>query len=419
MEHLTKRHIGRILLDGRFLSQSDLDSALQEQKITDELLGQVLVRKRILNEEEINVLLLLQKHFGTIDDVVKVAAGERQLFGDLLVQSGHITENQLHRVIAEQQQTGEKLGEILLRLGLLNERQLQGFLLFQHNQETSNSTPLRLGELLVTTGHITREQLDDALNLQSSSGKKLGQVLVDEGHVRPILINYAVDLQKTLITSVLATIFSLGMIAASNAENLNNHNKNETQTIMHSALNEARDFSCLSTKEAELLRLVNEYREYHNLPPVANARSLNKVARLHAIDLVENRPAEGQDSRGLDCSLHSWSKNGSWTAGCYTQDHINANLMWDKPREISNFSYNGDGYENAYATSDSEVTPAKVLEAWKASPSHNAILLESGVWKGSNLLSLGVGIYKNHAVIWVGSQIDSLGAMQACSSVTS
>jgi hypothetical protein len=88
--------------------------------------------------------------------------------------------------------------------------------------------------------------------------------------------------------------------------------------------------------------------------------------------------------------------------------------MWNKPREITNLTYSGDGYENAYYTSEKEINPKKVLEAWKASPSHNAILLESGSWKGSNLLAFGVGINGNFAVIWFGSQTDPLGPMEAC-----
>jgi hypothetical protein len=167
-------------------------------------------------------------------------------------------------------------------------------------------------------------------------------------------------------------------------------------------------------KEEELYRLINEYRQSNGLPPVENSRSLNKVARIHAIDLFNNAPAEGKDGRGLDCSLHSWSKNGPWTPVCYTKDNAYAEAMWDKPREITKFVYSGDGYENAYSTNQKEVDPARVLEAWKASPSHNAILLESGIWRGSNLLALGVGIYKNFAVIWAGSMIDPLGAMQGC-----
>lgn len=189
-----------------------------------------------------------------------------------------------------------------------------------------------------------------------------------------------------------------------------------TQTTIKNAIDETGEFSCLSAKEAKLFLIVNEYRQLHGLPPIANARSLNKVARAHVIDLVENGPAEGTDSRGLLCSLHSWSNNGSWKPVCYTKDHAHAEAMWDKPREITRFTYTGDGYENAYATTDNEVTPEKVLEAWKGSPSHNDLLLETGIWKGSNLLALGIGIYKNHAVIWVGALVDPLGSLQACSS---
>ncbi len=186
------------------------------------------------------------------------------------------------------------------------------------------------------------------------------------------------------------------------------------QSTINNVLAEAVEFSCLSSKEAEMIRLVNDYRESYGLPPIPNSRSLNKVARIHAIDLIENFPAEGQDSRGFDCTLHSWSDKGTWKPVCYTKDHSFAEAMWDKPREITNFIYTGDGYENAYSTREIEIDPAKVLEAWKSSPSHNSILLETGVWKGSNLLAFGVGIHKNHALIWVGSQVDPLGPMLAC-----
>jgi hypothetical protein len=177
---------------------------------------------------------------------------------------------------------------------------------------------------------------------------------------------------------------------------------------------ETGSFSCLSAKEAQLFQLINEYRESHGLPPVANSRSLNKVARSHALDLHENRPYEGHDSRGAACNLHSWSDAGSWTPVCYTPDHRYAEKMWNKPREITNYQYPGDGYENAYWTSEDEVSVARVLEGWKKSPAHNALILEEGIWKGSNMLSFGIGIYKNVAVMWVGSLVDPVGPMQSC-----
>jgi uncharacterized protein YkwD len=207
-----------------------------------------------------------------------------------------------------------------------------------------------------------------------------------------------------LFLVVIISIFSFQQVCA-------------TETSIKQVLEETGDFSCLAEKEAKLFQLINEYRESRGLPPIANSRSLNKVARVHVIDLVENKPAEGVDSRDLSCSLHSWSNKGLWRSVCYTKDHAYADAMWDKPREITNYTYSGDGYENAYATTDEVVNPEKVLEAWKKSPSHNAILLEEEMWKGSNLLAMGVGIYKKHAVIWVGSLIDPLGALPVCKSV--
>lgn len=410
-----KRYIGKILLDGNFLSQKDLDSALEEQICTKELLGQVLVRMGMLKPEDVCVPLLVQQHLGTINNAVKIAAGERQLLGALLVQSGYISNEQLGLVIAEQKRTGEKLGEVFLRLGMLTERQLKALLDFQFNQEVAHDSPLRLGDLLVATGHITRKQLQSALAQQTTSHKKLGEILVDAGHVTTSNVSYGVRLQKMLLSAVLAAIISLGVSATSSAESIP---EPATKTIINRVLDESGEFSRLSVKEMELFRLINEYRESQGLPAITNSRSLNKVARIHAIDLVENAPAVGQDSRGLDCSLHSWSDKGSWKQVCYTKDHLYAEGMWDKPREITNFTYTGDGYENAYSTGEQEVTPAKVLEAWKASPSHNAILVESGVWRGGNFLAFGVGIYKNNAVMWVGSMVDPLGPMKTMEALT-
>lgn len=403
-----RRHIGRILAGGRFLSRNRLDSVLEEQRRARELLGQMLVRMGVLGAEHVKPPL---HHPDALPATVSIAAGERQLLGELLVRSGRVTGDQLDQAISEQRRTGEKLGEVFTRLGMLTEGQLSALLDFQISQDAVNDSPLRLGELLVATGQITREQLESALRRQAYSRSRLGEVLVEAGYVRPSRIRHGIRVQKMLVNAVLAAVISLELGAVATASPPSDA---ATRSIMESALKESGAFSCLSVKERELFRLVNEYRQRHGLPPIANSRSLNKVARVHAIDLCRNAPAEGEDRRGLACSLHSWSNKGVWKPVCYTKDHAFAEAMWDKPREITNFTYTGDGYENAYSTSEKEIDPARVLEAWKASPSHNAILLESGTWRDCNLLAFGVGIHKNYAVMWVGSSADPLGPMQAC-----
>src|SRR5208337_1943733 len=208
MKH--KRPIGQVLLDGGFVSLPDIDFALEEQKRTRELLGEVLVGMKVLEPADISTVISVQALLDEARNVVKTAAGVRLMLGEMLVQAGHITEKQLKQALAEQKQTGEKLGETLIRLGLLTSRQLECLLDFQMNQSVATPfpSPLRLGELLISTGVISREQLKDALLKQSGSGKKLGEVLVEEGYAEPRHIKRGVSLQQMLVTAALVALLA-------------------------------------------------------------------------------------------------------------------------------------------------------------------------------------------------------------------
>jgi chitinase len=206
-----KRFIGQILLDGGFLPPQNIEAALEEQMYTNELLGQVLVRMSILDPTDIAVALSVQSHLDSVEDAVKIAAGVRRMLGDLLVQAGRISTEQLEQAIAEQKRTGEKLGETMVRQGLLTEKELSGVLDFQQHQSAAKPAPgpLRLGEILVSADIISRGQLDDALRKQNSSQKKLGEVLVEEGYAEPQHINQGIRLQQMFLTAVL-----VGLLAA-------------------------------------------------------------------------------------------------------------------------------------------------------------------------------------------------------------
>lgn len=94
--------------------------------------------------------------------------------GDLLVDTGLISEEQLRQALAHQNQTGAKLGEALVRLGMVSESALQNFLNRQRQK-------LRIGDKLVEAGLISAEQLQTALAEQKKSGRKLGQSLAHLG----------------------------------------------------------------------------------------------------------------------------------------------------------------------------------------------------------------------------------------------
>jgi hypothetical protein len=213
----SRRPIGRILLDGGFMSQHDLGLALDEQKHTNELLGQALARMGVLDPSDINAVLSVQEHLDNLEHAVKMAAGVRQMLGALLVQSGHITREQLDHALAEQKKTGQKLGEVLVRLGLITERQLDSLLEFQRNQGAAKPSPnpLRLGEILVATGAITRDQLDDALRKQASSRKKIGEVLIEEGYAGPHHVKRGIRIQQMLQNAALIAVLSLSALSLS------------------------------------------------------------------------------------------------------------------------------------------------------------------------------------------------------------
>ncbi len=133
------------------------------------------------------------------------------------------------------------------------------------------------------------------------------------------------------------------------------------------------------------------------------------------IDLYENHPYGGVDSRGQPCNMHSWSSKGAWSPVCYTADHFYAQGMWDKPREITLNMYQGNGYENAYGgAGDDPNIAANAMRAWRSDPGHADVIVERGIWKNMRWPAMGVGIYHGFAVLWFGNSADPQGALDQC-----
>lgn len=157
--------------------------------------------------------------------------------------------------------------------------------------------------------------------------------------------------------------------------------------------------------EMDVIKLINDYRQQKGLSRVRISRSLTLVAQSHVKDLVENRPDT------TPCNLHSWSNKGKWSPVCYTGKSSDFDAMWNKPREITNGTYTGNGFEIAYWTT-SALTPSTAVNAWKASSDHNDVILQQGMWAGMNSWpAIGAGMYKGYAVVWFGDAVDPLGVI--------
>ncbi|MBI5741125.1 MAG: hypothetical protein HZA16_10435 [Nitrospirae bacterium] len=179
---------------------------------------------------------------------------------------------------------------------------------------------------------------------------------------------------------------------------------------------EPKPGKCLSDAEADLARLINEYRKQHNLSEVPVMETLYLTAKWHVIDLSLHEPHKGKkDPLGKKCDLRSWSDKGAgrgnWKPVCYTSDHAHALDILEKPAEIA--GYKGNAYENVYWTS-APLTPEMVLRAWQNRPGERGLIIEEENWQDSNWAAMGVAIFENSASVWFGSEKDNSGLMQRC-----
>lgn len=163
---------------------------------------------------------------------------------------------------------------------------------------------------------------------------------------------------------------------------------------------------CLSSEEQKLYEVIMKYRKEKKLKSIPYSVKLTQVAQAHVRDLASNYDFSQREL----CNPHSWSDTGEWTSCCYTNDHKKASCMWDKPREIA--GYEGDGYEIAYYYS-AGATADTALEGWQKSKGHNPLLVNLGMWYDVKWEGIGIGIYKEYAVVWFG-QVEDKSKIISC-----
>lgn len=112
-------------------------------------------------------------------------------FGDYLVAQRMITPEHLKDALSKQRETKRRVGEILVELGHLGPETLVQAL-------ADFNVQIRLGELLISAGHLKYMQLLDALEEQRQSGDPLGQVLVRLGFCQGYQVEEALDRQAEL-----------------------------------------------------------------------------------------------------------------------------------------------------------------------------------------------------------------------------
>ena len=116
-----RRHpfLGGLLVKDRLINQAQLDRVLALQQETEPrpLLGQMLVDQKLITPHELNTVLGKYRR--------------EHLLGDILVETNLLTSAQLEAALVSQRRTGVPLGETLIQLGYITERQLKNALSIQ------------------------------------------------------------------------------------------------------------------------------------------------------------------------------------------------------------------------------------------------------------------------------------------------
>lgn len=210
--------MGEILVSQQWITPSQLSEGLQEQGRTNERLGEVMVRLGHLTRMELEFILAQQKGNTITGDADNV----KQRLGDILRKSKRVSHRALGTAMAEQQRTNEKLGEVLLRLGLIDQVELDAVLSLQQdfNQGDPMAVRLLLGEILIASKRISRKQLAEALEHQRLTKKQIGQVLVDLGFVNKFDIRNALKIQAKMVAVGLVAMMSVSSLTGCAAPNV-------------------------------------------------------------------------------------------------------------------------------------------------------------------------------------------------------
>ena len=150
------KKIGELLLAKGLITSSQLNDALKEQQKNGGRLGSILISLGYITARDIDE---------TIPPPPQLRLGER------LVAGGAITVEQLNHALDYQKDNGGLLGEALVKLGYTTQKVIEQNMLVLNPR-------IPIGELLVQNGEITPEQLQKALDFQKRSGGMLGDIML-------------------------------------------------------------------------------------------------------------------------------------------------------------------------------------------------------------------------------------------------
>lgn len=128
---LTSRLIGTLFVERGLVSESQIRVALEIQRETGEQLGRILVERFGVSRQELASVVADQwEELGQAGTPEAQARSNDswQRLGEIFVQRGFVTPEQLDQALQRQRETGERVGEALVAQGAISKFELAGAL---------------------------------------------------------------------------------------------------------------------------------------------------------------------------------------------------------------------------------------------------------------------------------------------------
>ncbi|MCI0342796.1 MAG: serine/threonine-protein kinase [Planctomycetales bacterium] len=149
----------------------ELPAAIREEDIDDLLFGAIAVKIALVSRAALEQALAAQE------------GGEKRQIGKILLEQGALTEMGLVKVLQIQKRNLQRhgayskesresllFGKVAIRLELIREAALNEALRIQARTRETTGLHLRLGEVLLRRGNLTREGITQVLRVQGKSG---------------------------------------------------------------------------------------------------------------------------------------------------------------------------------------------------------------------------------------------------------
>lgn len=209
-QQIFRQKIGDLLLARHLITAKQLEQAIKIQRKTKKRLGQILVDLGYISEQDLAITLAYQEQWNFVDvdpytidpdllQVIPKSLAERYRFFPLKYENGvlHLAIDRIDLGLLKS--IPPELTKFKLRFSLTTSYDINYAIKKAYSEDFLKvARGRKLGELLIRDNIITKKQLTAALRQQKRTGKNLGEILVAGGIVEEGLLNRYLEGQKRL-----------------------------------------------------------------------------------------------------------------------------------------------------------------------------------------------------------------------------